>query len=64
MNKVAANVALGRNHAGVHWRSDYEASLRLGEQIAISVLRDQRNTYSESFAGFVFTSFDGERITI
>ncbi|MBV8708726.1 MAG: vanadium-dependent haloperoxidase [Acidobacteriaceae bacterium] len=64
MNKLAANIAIGRNHAAVHWRSDYEVSLRLGEQIAISILRDQRNTYSESFPGFVFTSFDGERITI
>lgn len=64
INKVAANIAIGRNHAGVHWRSDYEASLRLGEQIAISVLRDQRTTYSENFSGFVFTSFDGERVTV
>jgi hypothetical protein len=64
MNKIAANVAVGRNHAAVHWRSDYEASLRLGEQIAVSVLRDQRKTYSEAFPGFVFTSFDGEKITV
>ena len=64
MNKIAANVALGRNHAAVHWRSDYEASLRLGEQIAISVLKDQRSTYSELFDGFVFTSFDGQKITV
>ena len=64
MNKIAANIAIGRNHAAVHWRSDYEVSLRLGEQIAISILRDQRRTYSESFAGFVFTSFDGEKITV
>jgi hypothetical protein len=64
MNKLAANIALGRNHAGVHWRSDYQESLKLGEAIAISVLRDQRATYNETFAGFTFTRFDGTRITV
>src|SRR5262249_53063887 len=24
LNKIAANVAIGRNMAGVHWRSDYQ----------------------------------------
>jgi hypothetical protein len=64
MNKVAANIAIGRNHAGVHWRSDYQESLKLGEAIAISVLRDQRATYNEEFDGFTFTRFDGTQITI
>jgi hypothetical protein len=64
MNKIAANIAIGRNHAAVHWRSDYEASLKLGEQIAISILRDQKSCYSENFSGFVFTSFDGEQVKI
>ena len=64
LNKVASNVALGRNFAGVHWRSDYVESLRLGEQIAISVLRDQRLTYAQNFAGYTFTRFDGTRITV
>jgi hypothetical protein len=64
MNKIAANVAVGRNHAGVHWRSDYAESLLLGEAIAISVLRDGRNCYNESFNGFTFTKFDGTQITV
>jgi hypothetical protein len=64
LNKLVANVAVGRNHAGVHWRTDYDASVRLGEQIAISILRDQKTTYNEKFAGFSFTSFDGVKITI
>lgn len=64
MNKVAANIAVGRNHAAVHWRSDYDKSFILGEELAISVLRDQRNTYNEDFAGFTFTRFDGTRITV
>lgn len=64
LNKVAANVAVGRNWAGIHWRTDYSASVALGEAIAISVLRDQRATYNESFHGFTFTKFDGTQITV
>ena len=41
-NKLAANIGLGRSHAGVNFRSDYEQSLMLGEEVAIGVLRDQR----------------------
>jgi hypothetical protein len=64
MDKIAANIAIGRNHAGVHWRSDYADSLLLGEAVAISILRDQKDTYSESFNGYTFTKFDGSRITV
>jgi hypothetical protein len=64
LNKLAANVALGRNLAGVHWRSDYRESLLLGEALAISILRDQKDTYHESFAGFTFTKFDGSSMTL
>jgi hypothetical protein len=64
LNKIAANIAIGRNHAAVHWRSDYEASLPLGEAVAISILRDQRPCYNESFEGFTFTKFDGTKITV
>lgn len=64
LNKIAANVAIGRNHAGVHWRSDYRQSLLLGEAVAISILIDQRSTYNEDFHGFTFTKFDGTRVTV
>ncbi len=64
MDKLAANIAIGRLHAAVHWRSDYAASLPLGEAVAISILRDQKATYNESFNGFTFTKFDGTRITV
>jgi hypothetical protein len=37
---------------------------RLGEAIAISVLRDQRGCYNEDFDGFTFTTFDGEEILV
>jgi hypothetical protein len=64
LNKLAANVATGRNMAGIHWRTDGSESLRLGEAVAISVLRDQRATYNEDVGGFTFTCFDGTQITV
>jgi hypothetical protein len=64
LNKVASNVAIGRDIAGVHWRSDATESLKLGEQIAIGILRDQRACYNETFSGFSLTKFDGTQITI
>ena len=64
LNKIAANIAMGRCHAAVHWRFDYAASLPLGEAVAISMLRDQRPCYNENFAGFTFTKFNGTKITV
>lgn len=64
LNKLAANVAIGRNHAGVHWRSDYTESLKLGEAVAISILQDQRVTFNENFSGYTFTKFDGTTVTV
>ncbi|HSD45770.1 MAG TPA: vanadium-dependent haloperoxidase [Pyrinomonadaceae bacterium] len=64
LNKIASNVANGRNIAGVHWRSDATESLKLGEQIAIGILRDQRACYNEVFNGFSLTRFDGTTITV
>jgi hypothetical protein len=64
LNKVANNVALGRDMAAVHWRSDGFQSLLLGEAVAISILRDQHKTFNEPFEGFTFTKFDGTKITV
>ena len=63
-NKVAANIALGRNHAGVHWRSDYDRSVLLGEEVAIRVLRDEKLLYNEHHPRWTFTKFDGTKMTI
>ncbi|MDX1997485.1 MAG: vanadium-dependent haloperoxidase [Thermoanaerobaculia bacterium] len=63
LNKVASNVATGRNIAGVHWRSDAYWSLRLGEQVAIALLRDNKLCSVEG-GGHTFTTFDGDTITI
>jgi hypothetical protein len=63
LNKLAANIAIGRNMAGVHWRSDYTESLKLGEAIAIGILEEQKLTYNEP-ASLSLTRFDGTTITI
>ncbi|MGH7849153.1 MAG: vanadium-dependent haloperoxidase, partial [Thermodesulfobacteriota bacterium] len=64
LNKLASNVSQGRNIAGVHWRTDATEANLLGEAIAISILRDQKATYSEPFSGFTFTKFDGTPVTV
>lgn len=47
LNKLAANISIGRNWAGVHYFSDYWESLLLGEQIAIELLREHKLTVPE-----------------
>lgn len=63
LNKVAANIAMGRNFAGIHWRTDYSESLTLGEAIAIGILEEQQATYNEG-GSFTLTKFDGTTVTI
>jgi hypothetical protein len=64
LNKLASNIALGRDTAGVHWRSDAIEGLKLGEAVAIGILRDLRATHHEDFQGFSLTTFDGTPIAI
>jgi membrane-associated phospholipid phosphatase len=64
LNKIASNVAQGRNIAGVHWRTDATESLKLGEDITTSILREAKSCYNEPFNGFSLTKFDGTTITI
>jgi hypothetical protein len=59
INKLASNIGLARNFAGVHWRTDYSDGLKLGEAVALSILSDQREVYGEDFSGFRITKFDG-----
>ena len=64
LNKIAWNVAVGRNFGGVHWRSDAIASLQLGQDIAVEILRDIRGNYPEPFTGYSFTGFNGETVVV
>jgi len=64
LNKLANNIALGRDWAGVHYRSDGIDGLKVGEQQAIGLLQDYSITYREQFNGMTFTKFDGTIVTI
>jgi len=64
INKLAFNVAMGRDFAGIHYRSDAEAGIRLGEDVAIAMLQDLVNTFAEDFTGFRFTRVDGTPVQI
>jgi hypothetical protein len=63
LNKLAANIAIGRSMGGVHWRTDYDRSVRLGEQIALTVMREQFALTNER-AGLSLVTFDGHRVTV
>ncbi|MBI1762547.1 MAG: vanadium-dependent haloperoxidase [Acidobacteria bacterium] len=64
LNKLASNVAYGRDTAGMHWRSDEIEGLKLGEAVAISVLSDFNACFNETFEGFTLTKFDGVTIRL
>jgi len=64
LDKLAENIAMARNFAGVHWRSDGIEGIRLGEDVAIAILRETRAMNREIFSGFALTKFDGTRITV
>jgi hypothetical protein len=64
LNKLANNVSFGHGiHSGIHWRSDTDSSIKLGEALAISVLQDRAFTYHEKFT-VNFTKIDGTIATI
>jgi hypothetical protein len=64
LDKLAVNIGMGRNFAGIHWRSDLAEGLRLGEEVAISVLREIKLTGNELLAGFTFHRLDGTPVTV
>jgi hypothetical protein len=64
LNKLASNIATGRNIAGVHWRSDAYESLRIGQKVAVSLLQEQSVIHNEAHPSYIFRGFDGERIVV
>jgi len=64
INKLANNIALGRDAAGVHYRSDSVNGLFVGEEQALGLLCDYSRTYNERFDGFVLSTFRGKRVRI
>jgi len=68
MNKLASNVSIGRDMAGVHFRCDGDCGMALGEKVAIKYLVDKCKEYYEGdvgiFGGYMLEKFDGELIKI
>lgn len=65
LNKLAANISIGRNWAGVHYYSDYVESLRMGEQIAIGILQEQSIMYNPlENVSMTLDKFDGSQVII
>jgi hypothetical protein len=63
LNKVARNIAFGRNAAGIHWRTDAIEGMKLGEAVVIGILEEQKLTYNDNVE-MSLTKFDGAKITI
>ena len=64
LNKLGHNVTFGHGiHSGIHWRSDSDTSMLLGEAMALSFLKDKAKTYNEPFTVNI-TKFDGTTATI
>ena len=69
LNKLAANIAIARNMAGVHFYTDYIDSLTMGEEVAIQILRETMSAFSQYpeavRPSMSFTKFLGglERVT-
>lgn len=80
LNKLIANITLFRDGAGMHWRTDGTAlglnsdarshngletgGNLLGENLAISMLRDIKRTYREEVGIFKFRGISGNLIEI
>jgi len=63
LNKLASNISIGRDWAGVHYFTDYYESARMGEEIALGILAEQKLTYGENFSMTV-PLFDGGCVRI
>lgn len=68
LNKVAANISIGRNMAGVHYYTDYIDSLVMGEKISIGLLLEQSLAYEiypdVACPSFSLTTFLGRELVI
>jgi len=64
LHKLAHDVTFGHGiHAGIHWRSDSDTSIQIGEEVALSYLNDWAQTYNEKFT-VKLTKVDGSKTTI
>ena len=68
LNKLATAIAMGRNFAGIHWRSDAWQGLLLGESVATAWLKAEKMKCVEGQQGWLknyeFTSFAGQKVLV
>ena len=64
LNKLASNMSIGRNMAGVHYRKDGDEGMILGENVAIQYFKDIKDTYNVEIGEISFVGFAGNTITI
>ena len=68
VNKLASNISLGRNWANVHYRSDGDWGMLIGEEVAINYLKEVLSSYNQTHNGntvsLTLEKFDGTTITI
>ena len=63
LNKLAANIAIGRDWAGVHYRTDATAGFALGERLAIGMLA-VRLRAKGTRSSFRLETFGGNEVLI
>lgn len=64
LDKLASNIAIGRDIAGVHYRSDGDQGILLGEKVAIFLLQDYYKLYGEKMCDWHIRGFEGKKIYI
>lgn len=68
LNKLATALSMGRNFAGVHWRSDAWQGLLLGESVAKAWLKGEKAKSVEAQQGwlkqFEFTGFAADKVVV
>lgn len=68
LNKLAYNVAVGRNWAGLHFDTELDYSMALGETVAIAFLKAKVCEYHvarrDSFHGWTFHALNGTTMRI
>jgi hypothetical protein len=63
LDKLASNCSFGRNMAGIHYRTDAEEGIRLGENVAIELLKEHVMRYQDKVA-LEITKIDGTKTVI
>jgi hypothetical protein len=64
IDKLMWNLSFGRSFAGIHWRSDCEEGIRLGEQVASDMMRDIELVQAEPPEEMRYKNFDGHEVSI